>query len=124
MAIVFYPADEDVATAPLDEKLTVLQASAESYRAIVTDALGKYQEEKSARRTSAPRDLHCAYNWEVIARTLREIRDLPEASPAARLQKGARLTKLAEIYEILRAAKMPKLEAVRIALATEASQLR
>ncbi len=51
---------------------------------------------------------------------LREVREMPEADRSARIAKADLLTKLAEIYEVLRAAKMPRLEAVRIALMSEA----
>ena len=41
-----------------------------------------------------------------------------------KLAKADHLKKLAEVYEVLRAARMPKLEAVRLALMNESMQLR
>jgi hypothetical protein len=49
---------------------------------------------------------------------------LPEHNQASRLTKAGYLAKLAEVYEVLRGAKMPKLEAVRLALINEANQLK
>ena len=75
-------------------------------------------------KLAVPREMTHAFNWQEVARMLREIREMPEANQSSRVSKADHLTKLAEIYEILRAAKMPKLEAVRLALMNEANHLR
>ena len=121
MVLTFYPHSEDAQKGTLDERVEVLMEAAERYKAIVLDVSGK--SELSDKRT-VPRDQSASYNWEEIARVLREIREMPEGARNDKAKKAEMLTKLAEIYEVLRAAKMPKLEAVRLALISEASQLR
>jgi hypothetical protein len=68
--------------------------------------------------------LKVSYNWDGLAQVLREVQQMTEANPADKRLKSERLLKLAEVYEVLRAAKMQKLEAVRLALVNEATQLR
>ena len=120
---MFYPhEDELTSSSTLDQKLEVLLESAQRYKAFVLDASVRVEVSGEKKRMS-PRDLTHAYNWEEIAKLLHSIRDLTEANPAAKLSKASKLKKLAEIYEVLRAAKMPKLEAVRIALMNESNQL-
>ena len=95
--------------------------AAERYRGAVLDSAA--QAAKSQKRM-VPREMPVAFNWQEIAKALRQIREMPEGSGSAKLTKIECLTRLADIYEVLRAAKMPKLEAVRIALMNEAKQLR
>jgi hypothetical protein len=120
MALTFYPHTDDAQKGTLEERVEVLMEAAERYKAIVLDSALDSGEKK---RITVPRDLTAAYNWEEIARVLREIRDLPEVSKLDRARKAEMLGKLAEVYEVLRAAKMSKLEAVRLALISEASHL-
>lgn len=126
MSMTFYPHQEDLATSNIVERLEVLLEAAQRYKAVVLDSAAKSVDgglgESKVRAT--PRELDAAFNWDEVAKLLREIRDLPEGAPTAKLTKSDRLTKLAEVYEVLRAAKMPKLEAVRLALMNEASQLK
>ena len=125
MPITFYPHEEDLAALTQPEKLEVLLDGAERYKSVILDAAAKSPETPvDVKKRSTPRDLKYAFNWEELAKMLREIRDLPENNPPNRLTKADRLTKLAEVYEVLRGAKMAKLEAVRLALVNEASQLR
>lgn len=121
MALTFYPHTDDAQKGSLEERIEILSDAAGRYKAIVLD-VGLKTEGQEGKR-SVPRDLNAAYNWEEIARILREIRELPELSKGDKLKKANLLTKLAEVYEILRAAKMSKLEAVRLALISEANQL-
>lgn len=123
MSLVFYPHEDDLASSSLEEKLEVLMESAERYKAAVLDA-SKAPVTVDANKRIIPRDIQIAFNWEEIAKVLSEIRQLPESSQTNKLVKAEKLTKLAEIYEVLRGAKMPKLEAVRLALMNEASQLK
>ena len=123
MTVMFYPQEDELITSTLDQKLEVLLESAQRYKAFVLDASAKAVEGSGAKKRITPRDLTHAYNWEEIAKLLHQLRDLPENNPSAKLAKATKLKKLAEIYEVLRAAKMPKLEAVRIALMNESSQL-
>lgn len=124
MPILFYPQEDELTTSTIDQKLEVLLESAQRYKAIVLDNSQKQESVSSTdKKRASPRDLTYAYNWEEVAKVLREIRELPESSPSSRLDKSSKLKKLAEIYEVLRAAKMPKLEAVRIALMNESKQL-
>lgn len=123
MPLNFYPHEDDLDTSTLQEKLEVLTEAAERFKAYVLDAAQSPQP-PSENKKMAPRDLPVAFNWDEIAKLLRAIRELPESTHDAKLIKAEQLSKLAEIYEDLRAAKMPKLEAVRIALVNEASQLR
>jgi hypothetical protein len=122
MPLTFYPATEDLLSASIPDQITVLMDAAERYRVALQDLSAKAPEATGVRST--PRDLHAAYNWEVIASVLRHIRELPEASKDERQRKADLLTKLSEVYEVLRSAKMSKLEAVRLALIGEANQLR
>ncbi len=75
-------------------------------------------------KRQVPREMMYSYDWDELAKLLREIRDFPENSTTNRQSKAENLTKLAEIYEVLRGAKMAKLEAVRLALVNEAGQLK
>lgn len=123
MALTFYPYSEDAQKGTLDERIETLMGAAERYKAIVTAVKNEPGEEQKTKRTT-PRDQTAAYNWEEIARVLREIREMPEGTKTDKNRKGELLSRLAEVYEVLRAAKMSKLEAVRLALVSEANQLR
>ncbi|MBV9576469.1 MAG: hypothetical protein JO149_07575 [Gammaproteobacteria bacterium] len=130
MPLVFYPDDIQKDTLSLEERIEVLMDAAERYKAIVLDKKPMKTEDPAKPDDSGelklltPRDLVAVFNWEEVARALRDIRELPEADKADKTLKADLLTKLAEVYEILRAAKLVKLEAVRIALITEANHLR
>lgn len=124
MTITFYPHEDDLESSALGEKLETLLEAAERYKAVVLDSAAKPVENGNTKKSTTPREIKASYNWEEIARVLREIRDLPESTPSAKLTKVQHLTKLADIYEVLRGAKMAKLEAVRIALMNEANQLK
>lgn len=123
--MIFYPEDENV-LGTIDEKLDILMAAAEQYKTYLLGAL----EEKNAlpelsdKKIMMPRDIQHAYQWDFLAKMLREIRDIPEATASAKTKKMTYLEKLATIYEVLRSAKMPKLEAVRLAIMNEADQLK
>jgi hypothetical protein len=125
MPLIFYPHEDDLETSSLEEKLEVLLDASERYKAAILDAMTKTPVAVvDSSKRSVPKDTAVAFNWEEIARVLTEIRQLPEANAANKIAKADKLAKLAEIYEVLRAAKMPKLEAVRLALVNEAGQLR
>lgn len=120
-----YPHPDDSQKGSLQDRIEVLMDAAERFKAIVLDdKLYAPPEANNADRKLGPRDLQAAYNWEEISRVLRDVREMPEATPADKTRKGNLLAKLAEVYEVLRAAKMAKLEAVRLALISEANQLR
>lgn len=120
---MFYPHEDELTTSTIDQKLEVLLESAQRYKAIVLETVGKVADSSGEKKRMSPRDITYAFNWEEIAKLLRQLRELPEANSSAKLAKASKIKKLAEIYEVLRAAKMPKLEAVRIALMNESSQL-
>jgi hypothetical protein len=124
VALVFYPYSDDVQKGTLDERIALLMEAAERFKAVVLDTNTKTDNNDLGIKRTTPRDLTATYNWEEISRVLREIRELPEINKADKAKKGDLLAKLAEVYEVLRAAKMPKLEAVRLALMGEATQLR
>jgi hypothetical protein len=126
MALTFYPHTDDAQKGSLEERIDILMEAADRYKAVVLDVSTKAEVimEAGVQKRMVPRDLQVAYNWEEIARILREIRELPEMNKADKLKKGNLLFKLSEVYEVLRAAKMAKLEAVRLALMGEATQLR
>jgi hypothetical protein len=123
MPLTFYPYTEDAQKGSLNDRIEVLMEAAERYKAVVLDESSKVVHSDTSKRL-VPRDMKAAYNWEEITRVLREIRDLPEANKIEKTRKGDLLAKLAEVYEVLRAAKMSKLEAVRLALISESNQLR
>lgn len=121
MTIHFYPYEEDLkkeVNTPLDEKIEILLEAAERYKAVVTDPTAVQSQ------GSVPADLKIAYNWDGLAGVLREVRQMTEGTPNDKRLKGERLMKLAEVYAVLRGAKMQKLEAVRLALVNEANHLR
>ncbi len=124
MPMIFYPHQDELVSSTMEQKLEVLMESAERYKAIVLDIKNVESTPSDVKKRMTPREMNHAYNWEELAKLLRQIRELPEVTPANKLTKQGRLTKLAEIYEVLRGAKMPKLEAVRLALMNEAGQLR
>ncbi|HSW94273.1 MAG TPA: hypothetical protein VLJ15_07985 [Gammaproteobacteria bacterium] len=124
MTILFYPQEDELITGTIDQKLEVLLEAAERYKARVLETGVQVAPEGSAeKKRTSPRDIRYSWNWEEIAKLLRQIREMPESSPPAKMAKSAKFKKLAEIYEVLRAAKMPKLEAVRLALMNECAQL-
>ncbi len=125
MPLIFYPYEEDLSSGSLEEKLGILLESAERYKAAVLDSTtaAKIAETTDVKKKLTPKDILFAYNWDEIAKVLRTIRDLPETNPAFKSKKGKYILKLSEVYEVLRGAKMPKLEAVRLALVNEARQL-
>lgn len=124
MPLIFYPHHDDTQKGTVRERIDVLMEAAERYKAVITDTVSQVAvEEAGTRKRMAPRDLAVAFNWEEIARVLREIREMPEVSKNDRAIKGELLQKLAEVYEVLRAARMSKLEAVRLALIGEANHL-
>lgn len=123
MTVMFYPQEDELTSSTVDQKLEVLLESAQRYKALVLDVGSKVTESTGEKKRISPRDITYAYNWEEIAKLLHQIRNQPEGNPASKLAKSAKLKKLAEIYEVLRAAKMPKLEAVRLALMNESNQL-
>jgi len=121
MPMTFYPHLEDAEKGSLEERIDVLMEAAQRYKAIVLDESAKTVVTENKRMM--PRDQLAAYNWEEIARILRSIRELSEATKPEKMKKGNLLAKLAEVYEVLRSAKMSKLEAVRLALISEATHL-
>lgn len=124
MPLTFYPhIDEAFGRGTLQERMDALLDAAQRYKAIILDDKQSKTNNIEGKLT-VPKDLVAAYNWEEIAHVLREIRELPESNKTDKLKKSELLTRLAEIYEVLRAAKLSKLEAVRLALMSEASQLR
>lgn len=123
MALTFYPYTEDTSIGSMLERIEQLTESAERYKAAVLESVTKSQGVQDARYPS-PKDQVYSFNWDVIAAVLREIRELPEGTKDDRMLKADYLTKLSEVYELLRAARMSKLEAVRLALMSEANQLK
>lgn len=124
MPLVFYPHTDDAQKGTLEERIEILTEAAERYKAIILDVNLQKVDSTDVAKRLIPREQAAAYNWEEIARVLRAIRELPESTKGDKLKKATLLTKLAEAYEVLRAAKMSKLEAVRLALISEATQLR
>lgn len=124
MTLIFYPHADDVRKGNLEERIELLLEAAERFKAVVLEIHIKQPEVKSTKKETTPRDQTVAFNWEEIARVLREIKDLPEMNKQTRIRKSDLLAQLAEIYEVLRGARMSKLEAVRLALIGEATQLR
>src|SRR5579872_4747777 len=119
MPLTFYPQSDDAQRGTIEERIELLMDAAERYKAVILDTT----KTESFERPTVPREITVAYNWEEIAHALREIREMSEGNKESKLKKAGLLTRLAEIYEVLRAAKMSKLEAVRLALISEAKQL-
>jgi len=124
MPMTFYPHPDDAQKGSVDERIEMLMDSADRFRAAILDLASKTDTTTvTVKKISTPRDQKAAFNWDEIASVLRQVRELPESAREDRGRKAVLLNKLAEIYEVLRAAKMPKLEAVRLALISEANQL-
>ncbi|MDA8561518.1 hypothetical protein N9L02_00205 [Gammaproteobacteria bacterium] len=125
MAVIFYPHEEDISVGSTSEKLEILLDAADKYKAAILDIASRSSDGPvDPKFCLSPKEIKYAFQWQEIALLLRQIRDLPENNKSNKLQKMDYLNKLAEVYEILRAAKMPKLEAVRLALVNEANLLR
>ena len=124
MAVTFYPHTDDATLGSFSERLEIVMEAAERYKTGVLDATKPTVMVMDPNKRMIPKDMLIAFNWQELAKLLREIRESTEGNPSAKLKKSDYLVRLSEIYEVLRAAKMPKLEAVRIALANEAKQLR
>ena len=127
MAMTFYPHQDNVDQGTLAERVEILMDAAERFKAVileVTPAAKVEMEENGTVRRIIPRDQKVAFNWEEISRVLRAIRELPEISKTDKVAKADLLSGLSEVYEVLRGAKMSKLEAVRLALLSESNQLR
>lgn len=127
MSITFYPSLEDSASSrtlnfSLADRVGLITEAAERFKAAVMDMPAR--PVLADDRELAPKDLPAAFNWGEISKLLKEVRELPEADDNNKRYKAEMLSKLAETYEILRAARMSKLEAVRLALVTEANQLK
>lgn len=123
MTLTFYPHLEDAQRGSIEDRIEVLMEAAERFKAVILDEASKSAADAATKR-AIPRDQTAAYNWEEISRVLREIRELPEGNKSDKTRKGGLLTKLSEVYEVLRAAKMSKLEAVRLALISESNNLK
>ncbi|HTM64332.1 MAG TPA: hypothetical protein VL360_07510 [Gammaproteobacteria bacterium] len=123
MPLLFFPHTEDASTGSFIERIDQMREAGERYKAAVLESLSKAQQAAEVRG-AAPKDLHFAYNWDILSAVLRDVRELPEGTKEDRHFKADYLAKLAEIYELLRDARMSKLEAVRLALSSEATQLR
>jgi hypothetical protein len=124
MPLTFYPHTEDTQKGSHFDRIEILMEGAERYKAAILDATSSLgANEGNIAKATVPREQQVVYNWEEIARVLREVRELPEANQVEKEKKGKLLLKLAEVYEVLRSAKMPKLEAVRLALISEAGHL-
>jgi NAD(P)H-hydrate repair Nnr-like enzyme with NAD(P)H-hydrate dehydratase domain len=124
MSVTFYPHDEDVAVGSLKDKLEIIMEAAERYKAIVLDSGSAVIIAAEPGKRITPKEIKVAFNWQEIAKLLREIREMPENNASSKAAKADRLVRISEIYEVLRGAKMPKLESVRAALMNEANQLR
>jgi len=122
MGLVFYPHAEGLQKGILSERIDEMLEAAGHYKAAILDVKA-FGEKTEMKKIMVPRDLQIAYNWEEIAKILREIREMPEANKEDKEKKSRLLLKLAEVYEVLRGAKMPKLEGVRLALVNDAQQL-
>jgi hypothetical protein len=126
LIMMFFPHQEDLSNSTMADKLEILLESAQRYKAVVLDIAAKIVDSglPDNKIRSTPREIDHVFNWDEIAKLLSELRNLPEGTPLAKSKKSEQLMRLAEIYEVLRAAKMPKLEAVRLALVNEASHLK
>jgi hypothetical protein len=126
MAVTFYPHADDAELGSISDRLELLMEAAERYKAAILEnsQVTPGFDPTAAKARLTPREMKVAFNWQEIAKLMREIRESSEQNQPNKLKKDDHLTRLAEVYEILRAAKMPKLEAVRIALMNEAKQLR
>lgn len=98
MPVTFYPHEDDLTSSTLQERVEVLLEAAERYKAVIMEASAKpapaAPDENGGRKRLSPRDIAAVFNWEEIARLLREIREMPESNQAHKLAKADQLTKL------------------------------
>lgn len=123
MPLMLYPHTEDASRGSYLERIDQLLEAAERFKAAVLEIDAKLPAGTQEIKAFSPKDIKVAFNWDIAAMLLREVRALPEAAKDEKEKKHKYLVRLAELYEVLRGAKMPKLEAVRIALTNEANQL-
>lgn len=121
MGLLFYPHEDDIQNETYEDRIGVLLDAAESYKAAVLEI--KASQGHDPDKLMSPGQMEYAFNWPEIAAVLQEVRDLPEANERDKKKKAELLIKLAEVYEVLRGAKMSKLEAVRMGLVNEAKLL-
>lgn len=119
----FYPIDELAPSSSLRERLETLMDAAERYKSATLEIVVNASLDTKVKKRMTPREIQSAFNWQEISRIMREVRELSEGSNQAKSIKADALKKLADVYEVLRGAKMPKLEAVRLALLNEATQI-
>lgn len=93
MPLTFYPHTDDAQKGSYEERVEVLMEAAERYKAIVLDVSAKPTEQEERKRM-VPREQTAAFNWEEIARLLREIRELPEGNKSDKLKKAVLLKKI------------------------------
>ncbi len=88
MALTFYPSIDDALNrGTIVERMELLLDGAERYKAVVLEDNRAAATVTETSRSVVPRDLVAAYNWEEIARILREIREMPEGNKIDKLKK-------------------------------------
>ncbi|HVE45105.1 MAG TPA: hypothetical protein VNC84_08280 [Gammaproteobacteria bacterium] len=122
--LVFYPSPEDCGYGTLQERLSIVSNAAEQYRSAVLGGSLVPGATAEPPKYETPREQTVAFNWETIACLYREIHALTEATYSDKQEKADLLMQLSETYEVLRAAKMPRLEKISSVLAAEANQLK
>lgn len=122
MSLVFHPTSNKLNQGTLEERLDCLKKGASEFKEITNNTMPELLQKNHHARV--PREQICAFNWDAIAKLLREIRALSENLTSEKEKKAKLLLMLAEIYAILRDARMNKLEAVHVALKSEAMQLQ
>jgi len=111
---MFYPAEGDISSGDLTERIEEMLGSAQQFRAVILD---KTHSSTAATTTGfflkfnvkKPCDIEEAFNWDELSRLLREIKELDELSQEHKTEKVQHLNQMVEIYEVLKGAKKPKL---------------
>jgi hypothetical protein len=122
MALIFYPSDDrcvDFNKMSYRDRIATVRESAERYR----DHILAQIKEQNSISCARPSLLQAAYNWDIIATLINEVRQMPEATELNKAGKAGYLKELAEVYATLRSARMPKLEITRLELCQEAEKL-
>ncbi len=114
MAISFMP-KSDACKGDLTQRLALIMDAALQYKTLMGQA------EESLKKT--PGDIKISFNWVLMGKLFKEIQELPENSAESKFVKVKQIKRLIDVYEVLRQAKMAKLESVKTLLLSEIRQL-
>ena len=75
MTMIFYPHDDDLESSSMEQRLEIMLTGAERYKAAVLDVTT--DSALDAKKPMTPREVKNAYNWQELAKLLRQISKAP-----------------------------------------------